>query len=78
MPKTKANDTATGTHDSDARVAELERKIQDLERRLAILEAKHAQPARNTRILSEPGITDPLLHGTKSEPDHVHDIEKPA
>ncbi len=77
MAKTKAHGT-TGTHASDARVAGLERKLQDLERRLAILEAKHAQPAHNMRISSEPGVTDPLLHGTKSEPDHVHDIEKPA
>ncbi len=75
MPKTKASGT-TGTHESNARIANLERKVQDLERRLAILEAKHVEPARNTRIVSEPGITDPLLHGTKSEPDQVHDIEK--
>lgn len=78
MPKMKATGTSTGNHNSDARVAELERKLQDLERRLAILEARHTPPPRNTRILSEPGVTDPLLHGTKSEPDHVHDIEKPT
>ncbi len=77
MSKTKASGT-TGSHESDARIAQLERKVQDLERRLAILEAKHVEPARNTRILSERGITDPLLHGTNSEPDDVHDIEKPT
>lgn len=75
MPKLKSNGT-TGTHDGSGQVAELERRLEELERRLAILEARHVPPVR-THSLTEPAV-DEALHPAKSEPDHVHDIEKPT
>ncbi len=79
MPRTKAKGT-TKRNTSSARNKSsgdsgLRKRVAELERRVALLEARQLQPTRKPPVTPSPLPSSDLR--LESEPDLVHDVEKP-
>ena len=79
MPRTKTKGT-TKRSTSSARNkpsgdSGLRKRVAELERRVSLLEAKQLEPTRTRPVTPSPLPSSDLR--LESEPDLVHDIEKP-
>ncbi len=73
--KTNAKRSATLTRGTRSDQNQLAKRVAELERRVSLLEARQLEQTKTTAVIPSPvRASGPNL---QSEPDLVHDIEKP-